>query len=217
MKRLLAGALLALLVGTQTGCNIVGPIAYFLEPPRVQKAEFKLAAGRVALVVDVARPEESNPVFLDALQEKLVEIFREQKVKAQLIPRDELVRLQQQNPDFATWDLQKVGRRLNAQQVLWVRIDRLTIREGGNSPMLQPLMQARVKVIDPAKPAAEARLWPGKDERGGRVVQRNRPAHEAGDALQVDSESAKLGKDSAYVIAQWFYDVDRERLTPWEP
>lgn len=199
------------------GCNIVSAAAYFLSPPRVQQAEFKLTEGRLAVLVEPARPEEDNPVFTQALCEKLAEIFRDHKVKAQLIPQDEVMKLRHQNRDFAKWSLQKVGRRLNAQQVLYIRIDRLQMRDEPTAPVLHAAVRMRLKVIDPAAPSETARLWPGSSEPEGRLTERARPVTETGDVVAEDAEATKLGRDAAWMVAMPFYDVDLEKKTPWEP
>lgn len=213
----LALAALAGVIVLVAGCNIVGALVVMLAPPQIQKAEFQLTRERLAVLIDMARPEEENVVFRQGLHDKLVEIFNENNVKTQIIPQEELQRLRQQNPDFKDWDIRKIGRRLNAKQVLWVRVDRLQLRETPGSPLLTPVAQLRLKVIG-AEDAATggARLWPGSSEPDGRTVQRARPAQEASSPMAIDAEARKLGKDAAWLVAMPFYDVDLEVKTPWE-
>lgn len=199
-----------------SGCSYVTAAAYLFGPPRVQKAEFKLTDGRLAVVIETAHPEEDSPVFRQALLEKMSEIFRENKLKTKIIPDEELLRLHQQNADFADWSLQKIGRRLDAKQVLYVRIEQLQMRDAPDSPLLSPRVDMRLKVIDPFAQPDKARLWPGPNEREGREADRARPPRDVADPTTNDTEAAKLGRDTAYVVAQWFYDVDLETKTPWE-
>jgi hypothetical protein len=199
------------------GCNIVSAMTYFFSPPQVQPAEFKLTEGRLAVFIETVQPEQANSVFMQALCDKLVEIFREHQIKAQLVPQEEIFRLRQQNRDFAKWSLQKVGQRLGAKQLLYVRIEEFQLRDTPDMPILHPAVRMRLTVVDPAAAADKARLWPGAEESEGREVSRARQQREAGDPLVLDEEAAKLGKDAAYVVAAPFYDVDLERKTPWEP
>ncbi len=216
VARSICAALLGLLV-CLPGCKYVSAFTYFFGPPQIQKAEYKLTDGRLAVLLEPAHPEENNPVFTQALCEKVAEIFRDHNIKAQLVPQEEILRLRQQNPDFGRWSLQKTGQRLDAKQVLYARIERLQIREDPDAPIMQPVVRMRLKLIDPSAPADAARLWPPLDERDGREVERARPAAELGDAVAQDIEAAKLGKDAAWLLAMPFYDVDLERKTPWEP
>jgi hypothetical protein len=133
------------------------------------------------------------------------------------VSQEEILRLRQQNPDFGQWSVQKVGRRLNAKQVLYVRIEELQLREAPDSPVLQPGVRMRLRLVDPQASPDKAQVWPGPQERDGRAVSRARQHREVPDAIAVDEEAAKLGKDAAYLVAAPFYDVDLEKKTPWEP
>jgi len=214
------GLILALLVEALTllpGCNIIAAMAYFFGPPQVQPAEFKLTEGRLVVLVEMARPEQDHPIFRQALCDKLTEVFREHNIRAQLVPQEEIYRLRQQNADFGKWSVQKVGQRLDARQILYVRVEQLQLREAPDSPVLQPGVRLRLRLVDPQAPAKTAQLWPGARERDGREVARARQHREATDPMVIDEEAAKLGKDAAYLVAAPFYDVDLEKKTPWEP
>ena len=174
VARSICAALLGLLV-CMPGCKYVSAFSYFFSPPQVQKAEYKLTDGRLAVLIEPAHREEDNPVFTQALCEKVAEIFRDHNVKAQLVPQEEILRLRQQDPDFAKWSLQKTGQRLGAKQVLYARIERLQIRESPDAPILQPMVRMRLKLIDPTVPPDAARLWPPLQERDGREVKRAGP------------------------------------------
>jgi len=198
------------------GCNIVGAFTYLLAPPQIQKAEFTLTRGRLAILIEPARPEDENPVFTQALYDKLVEIFREKKVNDQVVPLKDVQRLRQVNPDFDRWPMQRIAQALNAQQLLYIRVERLALRSAGQRPVLEPSVELRVKVIDASASPREARVWP-KGEELGRTIQRGRPMREATDATAVDAEAAKLGKDAARLVARCFHDVDLEEKDEWEP
>jgi hypothetical protein len=199
------------------GCNIVGPLMYLLAPRQWRKPEFILTEGRLAVLIETARPEQDNPVFTNALCEKLEEIFAEKKeINAQVIAQKEIFALRQRHPDFRNWHLQRVGRELDADQVLYVRIDRLQAQVP-DSPLLKPEIDFRLKVVDPDADGDEARLWPPPDERRGREVTYERQLKEIGDATVVDAEMAKLGRDVAWLIADPFYKVDLEERRQPEP
>ncbi len=212
----LDGAVLGALMLVLPGCNIVGPLGVLLSPPQIKKADFKLTHERLAVLIDVARAGDENSVFTQAFHDKLVEIFREKKVNSQVVPATEVLRLRQTNPDFARWNLQRVATALGAEQVLCVRIERLSLRTTPEHPVLEPFVEMRVKVVGRDAPAKSARLWPGSEEREGREISRARLICEATDPTIVDSEAAKLGKDAAVLVAMPFYDVDTEAPVPWE-
>ena len=198
-------------------CNIVGAIAFFTAPRQIQKTEFALTKGRLAVLIELARPDEDNPVFTQALHTKLTEIFREKKVNEQVVPFAEVQRLRQVSPDFDRWDMQRVAKALNAEQLLYIRVEHLSMKSTAAHPVLEPTADLRIKVISPAVPPKQARVWPKSEEREGRPIQRGRPMREASDPGTLDTEADKLGKDVARLVAKPFYDVDLEEKDQWEP
>jgi len=216
--QLLTAGLLGTVLFAATGCNWIEGIAYLFGPPRVQKAELKLPPGRLAVLVETVQPEEYNPVFVTALYDKLVAIFREQELKPTFVPLDEVLELRRKNQDFAKWSLQKIGRELKADFVLAISIDRLQAREKPDMPVLDPAVQLHMKLIGPDRPANEARIWPSStQEREGREVVVRRPTKDASHPGEVDAEMAKLARDLAFQVAGPFYDVDLEKLQLREP
>ncbi len=212
----LHGAIVVGLALILPGCNILRPLAYFFSPPHIQKAEYKLTQGPLLVLIDSAHPEQDNPVFDRALHEQLVEVFRERKVNAQVVPLESVLRLRQQNPDFARWSVPRVGHSLGAEQVLSIRVERLQLLETPGSPVISPETVCRVRVFSADELSDKTRLWPPAAERDGREITCHRPPQEAADAATIDTEAAKLGKDAAQLVATPFYDVDLEEKTPRE-
>jgi hypothetical protein len=211
--KLAAAGLLVLC--TSTGCNILGPAAYYLGPRRIQKAEFKLTEGRLAVVIEAVQPEQDSPVFNQALFDKLAEIFHKQKIKSELVPQGEVLALRRAHADFAKWSLQRIGRELRAEQVLYLRIENLQLRETPEHPLVTPEISLRSKVVGVHAPAPHARLWP--EEAEGRAIACKRPSKEATDTELIDSEAWKLAHDTAHLVSYPFFDVDLEERTPREP
>ncbi len=219
--RRLAGCVMlaALALGAASGCNIIKAFAFFFGPERVQKAEFHLAPGRMALLVDTTRGEEYNPIFVDALQTRLAELFDEHKVKVELVPQEEVLRLRQQHPDFGKWSVAKIGRELKANQVLALSVEKLQLRATPEMPVLEPEVQLRMRLVATDRPNADAsRLWPSPtSEREGRPVKITRPPVEATSALIFDQQAMKLGRDTAWEVGAPFYDVNLEKIHLREP
>lgn len=200
-----------------TGCNILGPLGYLFAPPQIKKADFKLTKGRLLVLVEYARPEDENPVFTQAFRERLAELLRERKVNDQLVPYAEFARMQQEREDFDQWSVQRVGRALQAEQVLYVRVTRLTLRPAPDYPLLEPEVRLALKVIGMSDDPKAARLWPPGSEREGHTLERARPPQEAMDARGLDAETRKLARDAAQLVVMPFYDVDTEEPVGWEP
>ncbi|MCK4341151.1 MAG: hypothetical protein KAY37_05435, partial [Phycisphaerae bacterium] len=161
MRSYLWGIVLVGLFFFLPGCNIIGAIAYMTAPPQMKDAEIELTTGRLVLFIEYANSSEENPVFTRAFRERLIEIFREQEVNDQIVPPEEILRLRQVKADFSRWSLQKIGRELDAEQVLYVRIERLRMQASADALLLTPEVRLQMKVIAPRASPREARLWPG--------------------------------------------------------
>ncbi len=217
MRRARLTTLIFLLLGTGlAGCRQVASIGILLSPRQIQKAELTLTQDRLALLVETVRATDDNPVFTNELHKKLVTIFKEKNINDQVVPYQEMLRLRQSDPNFSKWSLQKVGRRVDARQLLYVRVETLDMHEEQGSPVLHPRVLIHTKVIDPRESRDAARLWPPSSERGGRLVQCARHQQEAADSMLLDSESAKLAREVAWLVAMPFYDVDLEEKPPIE-
>lgn len=215
--RAAVGCLVALLVLT-SGCNIITAIGYFFRPRQIQKPEYEFdVPSRVAVVIDTARSRDENPVFNRALHERVGEMLREGGSRATLLPLRAVADLRQTNPDFESWSLQKIGSTLDADYVLYIRLDQLVIRESLEYPLLTPAVSLRMKLIGVNLPSAHARVWP-EEEKQGRLVSCARQSAQAADSDPdaVDLEARKLGYDTAYYVSMPFIEVDLEERPPVE-
>lgn len=204
--------LAALLLG---GCAAFAPIAYYLSPPHVQKAEFKLPPNaRLAVLVDAARPEYEHPLFLQGLYSRIRQIFHERQPDVELVRPEELLAVRRENPDFARWDIQRVGRSVKASHVLYLHIDELRLRSVAALPVLEPSVSLHQKLIAVEHPEHDARVWP--PEKEGRLISCSRQAVETADQDAEDAEVRKLGIDTAFFVTMPFFDTDLEAPRPVE-
>jgi hypothetical protein len=200
------------------GCKLIGGLGVLLSPPQIQKPEFEPTAGRLAIVIDYAHGVQSNPVFDVSLHTRLVELFRENKAPSEIVPYEDVVQLRQANADFATWSVQRIGRELNAEQVLLVRVSQLRLRATDKDLIMTPHVDLHLKVIGVNKADGSARLWPDKDaDPDGRVVSHDRHSKEADSVDLIDTETAKLARETAYYAGRYFYKYDKEEKPPHEP
>jgi len=213
-----AAAALFVLSGMTAGCNILGPVMYYLQPPRIQKPEYEFPENtRVAMVIEAAQPEQENPVFNQALYERATEMLREGKCAATFLPIRKVTDLRRRAADFRKWSIQKIGRELDADQVLYIKLDSLIIRPAPDHPLITPESALRMKLIDVQAPSLHARIWP--EEKAGRSVGcKRQTAHLADENPDApDIEARKLGYDTAYWVTMPFLTVDLEESPPVAP
>lgn len=197
------------------GCRTIGAIAYYTTPHPKTPAEYTFPeGGRVAILIEARQQSEANPVFDKTLHETLVNTLKEQEVKAEFVPFREMLALRRE-PGYAGWSVQRIGREVDADQVLFIRLDRLSMRESPDYPVVEVKAVADVKVIGTSDPEAQARLWP--EDPGGRQVKLDRPAKEASQPRVADEEMTKSARVLAREIARFFYEYDPEDKLPIEP
>ncbi|MFH1746924.1 MAG: hypothetical protein ABIG44_07750 [Planctomycetota bacterium] len=200
------------------GCKMIGAILIMTAPPQIAKPEYELDEGRLAIVIDMARAAQSNPVFDLALHERIVTQFRDNKVPTRVIPFEDVVQLKQSQPEYRNWSVQRIGRDLDADRVLYLRIDQLRARSDPGDPIIQLSVELRAKLIGVSEPPMHARLWPNRDkEMDGRIITHSRPPKEADSLDIIDAETVKLGHETAYYVARCFHEYDEETNPPREP
>lgn len=203
------------------GCALLGAGAYYLSPPHVQKPEHTFPENsRVLLLIEAADPTDENPVFTRALHERSEALLRDGKWLGRLVSQEELAEKRRSDPSFAKASLQKIGRALGAEYVLYARIESLDIRESLDArdsldqKILSPKVELRVKVVGVELPASEARVWP--KEADGRPMSCARQTSEGADPDHEDAETTKLAYDTAYWLTAPFIEIDLEKKPPVE-
>lgn len=211
--RTAALVLLALLTAA-IGCRQIGQLGVLFAGRQWQKAHFKPTENRIAIIIDGMRGGEDHPMFRRGLHEKVVELLEEEDVNHNIVPYVEQLELATREPDYANWSIQRIGRELDAEQVIYVQIVSFTLRETPNHPVLTPEATVSVKAIDVEAEPRMARLWPDSVE--GYELDAKRQAREATSTAVIDAEAEKLGKDLGQYVARLFYKWDTEETVPRE-
>jgi hypothetical protein len=186
-----------------SGCGPLRALAYYLSPERQQDAQFELTRNALAIVVDGAPGADDHPLFRQALHDQLADLLGEHKVNDRVVPYVRQLELQQQHADYRRWSIQRIGRELGAEQVVYLRIETFSLRDTPDYPVLTPRAKVRVKVIDANSPVGDARLWP--EDSAGFPIECSRQAGEATDVAQTDLAATKLGKDTAQFVGRLFF------------
>ena len=213
MSRAVALVTATCLLTLLSGCREIGMAGYLLSPRQIEKPQYELSESRVAILIDPPPRAEMHPLFARALHKKTVSLLKDFEVDTQIVPYDETIRLQQ-DPDYFNWTTQRIGEKLHAAEVIHVQLTNFMLRETEDHPLLNPMVEMRVKVIDSNAKPAKARLWP--DDIEGYLIKVERQPREAGSMRDLDREAIKLGNDAAQHLARLFAEWDREETIPVE-
>ncbi|MBN2447867.1 MAG: hypothetical protein JXO22_14135 [Phycisphaerae bacterium] len=214
-RKIMALTALGAALTVLSGCaNILGAMSYYLSPEHRQAALYEPTTNALAIIIDGAPTEPDHPLFRQALHDKIVALFRENNVNDDVVPYADQLDLQQRMPDYSSLTIQRIGRELGVEQVIHLQITSFSFRDTPSHPLVNPHVTLRVKVVDCNGPAKTARLWPETSE--GWEVECSRPAQEASTVQALDEAAAKLGNDTAQLVARLFYDHTLEERVPTE-
>ncbi len=200
--RIATGALLVLVAAAATGCNAIGVVADAIAgPPRVD-AVYDLPKAKTVVLVD--DPGDLLPTrdLPNRIAGRVGDELVAQKRVTQVIGPRVINDLAAGNPDFDTWALDKVGRRVGADQVVYVVIQSFVLTE--NNEVYEPQATATVKVLDVD---SSKRLFPVSEPNGHVVVATERPVPRDGASSKTDGIIARRVADAlADKVAKLFYD-----------
>ena len=148
------------------------------------------------------------------MQSHFERLLVEKEVDIEVVPFGDAMRLRGRNKDFDEWPVSRVGRELDADYVMCVRVTNLRLQKTPDVPLLEPSLTARMKVIAVDAPEASARVWPAEERDGEFSV--HRPALEYSIPDDVDREAIKLARGLAWHIARPFFKHDPEEKPPLE-
>ncbi len=199
------------------GCTaIIGWIGSVLAPPQKIKAVYRPPKGKRILVFvdDIERPLSYNPIKGD-LTRKINRRLEEAGVAAETVPYEKMLDFIAATPNFnhLPVSVAAVGRKLGADLVIYVHIDRFSLKDEEKVGTLwHGRFHARVRVVD----VREGVLWPKDRPKAGFVV----PAIETPDTPDSSPTfgtklSEELAERMAERIAMLFYDHRKPPEPEW--
>jgi hypothetical protein len=185
------------------GCQQIGALWAVSQGGDTTKAEFKLTAGPLAVLVDNPEQFDIPPEATQTLYEALARKLEEKKINQRVVAWSEYQRLRQTRTDFEDMAVRQVGEKLGAEQVLCVRFNWWALRENPSDPHLHPASRMSLKVVSTER-KHDVRLWPlgGAEKTVSVTLDPN-----ISDAASAESAvSRELATKLAVAIAKHFYD-----------
>ncbi len=206
---LLVAAILPMFMG---GCAAFAWLATQLAPPQTVEAVYKPPAGKTILVfVDDITHQVSYEPLKGELTRLLGKRLRDNKVAAKTVPYEDLQRLAFSTSKFNQLAVSEVGRRLGADIVLYVQIDRFSLKDNPISPIWRGRFGATVRMVDVRK----GRLWPRDREQGYPMPDLQIAPTTDPSPTYAARLSSIMAEKMAEAIANLFYDHEIRAEDSW--
>lgn len=202
------------LSGALGGCSPgLGWLGSVFAPPEKIKAVYHPPKGKKVLVFvdDIKRPVSYSPIKGE-LTRLLNRRLTEANVAAETVPYEKMLDLVAATPDFNHLPVATVGRRLGAELVVYVHIDKFSLKEEEIGTLWQGRFEASVRVVDVRKGV----LWPKDRPMDGFDV----PPIKTPATIEVSPTygrklSQELAEKMAERIAFLFYDHEVPAESMW--
>ncbi|MDX9912403.1 MAG: hypothetical protein RBS39_11285 [Phycisphaerales bacterium] len=198
----------ALFVCAAAGCNILGPVGYFVHGPARIPAQYELDKARRTIVFIDDRgnrlPRRALRYDIAAgAQEKLIE---KAGIKNMIDARSAILAAGKDRRDDPV-SIESIGIAVEAEVVVYASVESFALSPDGST--FSPSASLSVKVIDITN---RTRLWP--DEREGKPLNVQLPP-KTGTVPQSLSDVAKaeadLAKATGHALAQMFYSYEKQQ------
>jgi hypothetical protein len=194
-------ALLAMIAAWAGGCVAAGFAAQALQGPPKRKALYEPDPRPMVVLVENARQQGSAGPIRELLTGLLNQALRENKV-ADPIPGYKLHDLRMADAKaFRDMNIDEVGRRVGAEQVLYVEIVRADIETHTGDTLVSGAVQVLVRVVD--VPTGKT-LWPDNSLEGWPVIVET-PTADYKKVGGVQPMREALARATASKIAKLFY------------
>lgn len=189
-------------LSVSAGCDAMGVVADVIAGPQRIDAVYDLPKVKTVVLVDDPRDLLTSNDLPNRIAGRIGDDLTREKKVSQVIGPQVLSDLAAKNPDFGGWALDKVGRQVGADQVIYVVVQSFTLAQ--NNEMYEPKAAVTVKVLDVG---SSKRLFPLNNPDGRAVVASERPESRDGASPATDAIIARrLADNLAERVGQLFYD-----------
>lgn len=166
-------------------------------------ARFELTKGRLLVLVDDDHELLTWPSAQVVLIDGLAAALEQAEVNHRVVRSSELNTARQRYARFAEQSIAEIGRRLEAEQVLWIQVEEFLADRSEEALSNAARFTVRIKVFDPAEGEQGQRLWP--DDRAGEYASVDLSPHEVQRYARSDDVARVLVEQMIQKIARFFY------------
>lgn len=186
-----------------TGCIQMAALWANMTGGDVVEPEFAITKGPLLILPDDRASLVAEPRALRDMHKAISKAFIEYRVNSMVIPFQDWRRLQQSAKEYDRLSIREIGEKLGADQILYLRVDRFTLKAEPGAPLFKGEFAVRAKILSTER-KSDIRLWP-RQESGRRVMVTTPPESSDGDrsSAEIAKElSTKLGE----AVAKLFYE-----------
>lgn len=196
-----AWVLMGLLAMSTGGCLAAGVVAYAASGPPKVEAAYRPTTRPTAVLVEHTSTRGAPGGVRDLVASFLVAELREHKV-APIVDFHRVYDLRQLDPRaFRAMTVDEIGRRVGAEQVIYVEIFEADFVPALSGALVKAAMSVGVRVVDVETGEL---MWPTSMEEGHRLVIES-PYHERTTTLSPDEVKEQTCRLAARQIARLFY------------
>ena len=185
-----------------SGCNIVGPIFFFVAGPPKYDAEFVLPKDRATVIfIDDPRSQIPRRALRVTMVEAAEKQFLEKGLVEDLVGGQSALHVAQSDRSGGQLSVAEIGRAVDAEVVVWVTVDSFVRADVSTNN--EPSISFRVRVVDAADNQV---LWPSSPEGRSMTVRlSSRIGSVANDAGAQSTMELKMAKNAGLALSQLFY------------
>jgi len=202
-RNAIGGMVLAMLTANMAGCQLFPYLVAQFAPPKKVKALYKPQSKKKFLVFvdDYYEVADYEPIKGE-LTEQLNQQLLERKIASETIRHERLLELVDATSHFNRLSVSEVGRKLGAETVLYVLIDKFSLKDSETTLLWRGNLQVTVRLVD----AKAGRLWPQDRPEGYPVPAVKLPLTDDSSPTYAEKMSKTLAARMADRITKLFYD-----------
>jgi len=207
-KQVIGIALLAAMGAMVGGCTGIAWLVSVMVPPKSVPAAYEFAPGGKVLVLvdDLGKPVRYEQIKR-LLTEKINRLLLDNQAVEKVVSYQDIFRLIASRKDFNRLGIANIARELGANQAIYVRLDKFSLKDNPNISLWHGQLGVSVRVVD----IEGDTKWPIDRPEG------HKP--EAAETSQVDNPSptygakiaTELADEMAVRIAKLFYKHSESR------
>jgi hypothetical protein len=205
LRRSFVSALLAFLIVTATGCNILGFVADKTTTGETKDANYVLPSEPTVVIVENWRNPTGAAIDAEQVQREVSENLASHQIGPQIDPTA-VIDLKSRRRDFGKLSIAEIGKLVGAKQVVYINLTNTSLTAAEGSDSYTGKVTARVKVVDTE--SGEAR-WP-TDSVEGYPISISTPVATARNESDRNELREKLLAAASDRISKLFYKARAE-------